>query len=217
LETAHRPMAVDHIGDPIVPEPTINPRPRQQIMVYPLGDVEPPPSSTEDDEEAVDVPSEATTHAPNAHTEDIGSVQFSSICSPFLTTSDVPMQPGRPHPPDPPPLVYPWRIRHQGQIARSTESTRPAGIRSPCLRRPRPPIHPTFFAHLAIDPPEHSDCLRTGRSANPHRGTSCIPPRARSLPHVRRARSGPLLTLTTPPRPSLTSSSTRVPRNFKVL
>ena len=116
-----------------------------------------------------------------------------------------------------PPLVYPWRLRHQGQIARSTESTRPAGIRSLCLRRPRPPIHPTVFAHLAIDPPEHSDCLRTGRSANPHRGTSCIPPRARSLPHVRRARSGPLLTLTTPPRPSLTSSSTRVPRNFKVL
>ena len=102
LETAHRHRAADDIGDPIVPEPTINPRPRQQIMVYPLGDVEPPPSSAEDDEEEVDVLSEATTRAPNAPTEDIGSVQFSSICSPFLTTSDVPMQPGRPHPPDPP-------------------------------------------------------------------------------------------------------------------
>ena len=101
LETTHRHRDAVDTGEYFVPEPTLNPRPRPQVMVSPPGDVEPDPSIG-DAEEAADMPSDVSTQAPIAYTEDIGTVQFSSICSPFLATSDVPMQAGRPHPPDPP-------------------------------------------------------------------------------------------------------------------
>ena len=107
------------------------------------------------------------------------------------------MQPGLPHPHDTP-LVYPWLLGHQGQMARSKDSTSPSGIRSLCLRRQPPPDPPDFSAHLAIAPSEQKDCLWTGRSANLPRDTVYTTGPAHchtSDGHVRAL----LLTFTSPP------------------
>ena len=180
-------------GPRIDPEPMIRP----VIVAY-----SPPRTNSDassvppDAQEAADVRSDVSTHARNDD-EDIVSVQFSSIYSPFLDTSHV-HNAARPA----------TSARRPTSLSMASSTLKPDGpldgvdqpfwdpISLPEKAAPGDPHD--FFAHLAIGPPEHPDCLRTGRSANPPRDTVYPPGPA----HCNTC-DGPvpalLLTFTTPP------------------
>ena len=103
-------------------------------------------------------------------TEDIVSVQFSSISSPFLDTSHVKYA-ARPATSARPPTSLSMASSTTGPDDPLDGVDQP--FRDPIsLPEKGTPADPAdCYAHLAIGPPEHPDCLRTGRSANPPRDT----------------------------------------------
>ena len=145
--------------------PTIDPAPKTILAPAPPRSNLDASSNPPDSQEAL---------LSRSDTEDIVSVQFSSIHSPFLDTSHVKYA-ARPATSARPPTSLSLASSTPGPDGPLDGVDQPFRDPISLPEKAAPADPPDFFAHLAIGPPEHPDCLRTGRSAT-HRGTPCIPP-----------------------------------------